>query len=93
MSYEVLLSMEAVEDVLRITMASGSKSEIVNASTQIQEALRSDPVAAGEHLSEGLYQWGVASMAFPVWRRGRGYEASNFSTRAVLRDAPPSLGN
>ena len=55
MSYEVLLSMEAVEDVLRITMASGSKSEIVNASTQIQEALRSDPAAAGEHLSEGLY--------------------------------------
>ncbi len=55
MSYEVLLSMDAVEDVLRITMASGSKSEIVNASTQIQEALRSDPAAAGEHLSEGLY--------------------------------------
>ncbi|MCC7339188.1 MAG: hypothetical protein IT422_29190 [Pirellulaceae bacterium] len=55
MSYEVLLSMDAVEDVLRITMASSSKSEIVNASTQIQEALRSDPAAAGEHLSEGLY--------------------------------------
>ena len=55
MSYEVLLSMDAVEDVLRITMASGSKSEIVNASTQIQEALRSDPAAAGEHLSEDLY--------------------------------------
>ena len=47
--------MDAVEDVLRITMASSSKSEIVNASTQIQEALRSDPAAAGEHLSEGLY--------------------------------------
>lgn len=55
MSYEVLLSMDAVEDVLRITMASSSTSEIVNASTQIQEALRSDPAAAGEHLSEGLY--------------------------------------
>ena len=55
MNYEVVLSMDAVEDVLRITMASGSKSEVVNASTQIQEALRSDPAAAGEHLSEGLY--------------------------------------
>jgi hypothetical protein len=54
-SYEVLLSMDAVEDVLRITMASGSKSEVIKASTQIQEALRSDPSAAGEHLSEGLY--------------------------------------
>ena len=55
MNYDVVLSMEAVEDVLRITMASGSKSEVVNASRQIQEALRSDPAAAGEHLSEGLY--------------------------------------
>jgi hypothetical protein len=54
-NYDVVLSMEAVEDVLRITMASGSKSEVVNASKQIQEALRSDPAAAGEHLSEGLY--------------------------------------
>ncbi len=55
MNYDVVLSMEAVEDVLRITIASGSKSEVVNASRQIQEALRSDPAAAGEHLSEGLY--------------------------------------
>jgi hypothetical protein len=54
-NYDVVLSMDAVEDVLRITMASGEKSEVVNASKQIQEALRSDPVAAGEHLSEGLY--------------------------------------
>ncbi|MGB7345623.1 MAG: hypothetical protein WBD20_15520 [Pirellulaceae bacterium] len=49
------MSMDALEDVLRITMVSGSKSEVVNASTQIQEALKSDPAAAGEHLSEGLY--------------------------------------
>ena len=55
MNYDVVLSMEAVEDVLRITIASGSKSEVVNASRQIQEALRSDPAAAGDHLSEGLY--------------------------------------
>ena len=55
MKYEVLLSLEAVEDVLRITMASASKTEVVNASKQIQEALRFGPVAAGEHLSEGLY--------------------------------------
>ena len=47
--------MDAVEDVLRLTMASGLKSEVVNASKQIQEALRSDPAAAGEHLSEDLY--------------------------------------
>ena len=55
MTYDVVLSMDAVEDVLRVTMASGSKSEIVAASKQIQDALRSDPAAAGEHLSEGLY--------------------------------------
>ena len=55
MNYEVVLSMEAVEDVLRITMASGSKSGVVRASKQIQDALRSDPAASGEHLSEGLY--------------------------------------
>ncbi len=54
MNYDVVLSMEAVEDVLRIAIASGSKSEVVNASRQIKEALRSDPAAAGEHLSEGL---------------------------------------
>ena len=58
MSYKVVLSMEAVEDVLRITMASGAKSKIVIASSQIQEALRADPAEAGEHLSEGLYYIG-----------------------------------
>ena len=55
MIYEVLLSLEAVEDVLRITLASGAKSDVVSASTEMQDALRSDPAAAGEHLSEGLY--------------------------------------
>ena len=55
MNYDVVLSMDAVEDVLRITIAGGSKSEVIRASRQIQEALRSDPAAAGEHLSEGLY--------------------------------------
>ncbi len=55
MSYDVVLSMEAVEDVLRITMASGAKTEVIQASRQLREALRSDPAAAGEHLSEGLY--------------------------------------
>ena len=55
MNYDVVLSMDAVEDVLRIAMASASKLDVVNASKQIQEALRSDPAAAGEHLSEGLY--------------------------------------
>jgi hypothetical protein len=47
--------MDAVEDVLRVTMASGDKSQVVHASRQIQEMLRYDPAAAGEHLSEGLY--------------------------------------
>jgi hypothetical protein len=54
-SYDVGLSLEAVEDVLRITMASQAKSAVVNASKQLQEALREDPAQAGEHLSEGLY--------------------------------------
>jgi hypothetical protein len=54
-SYEVVLSLEAVEDVLRITMNSGGKADVLNASAQMQEALRSDPAGAGEHLSEGLY--------------------------------------
>ena len=55
MKYEVVLSMDAVEDVLRITMASGAKAEVIDASRQIQEALRLDPTAFGDHLSEGLY--------------------------------------
>jgi hypothetical protein len=53
--YEVVLSLEAVEDVLRITLASGAKSNVISASKEMQDALRSDPAAAGEHLSEGLY--------------------------------------
>jgi hypothetical protein len=40
---------------LRITMASASKTHVINASKQIQEGLRFDPAVAGEHLSEGLY--------------------------------------
>ena len=55
MIYDVVFSLDAVEDVLRIAMAGGSKAEIINASKQIQEALRTDPATAGEHLSEGLY--------------------------------------
>ena len=55
MIYGVLLSLEAVEDVLRITLASGAKSDIMSASTEMQDALRSDPSAVGERLSEGLY--------------------------------------
>ena len=55
MNYDVILSMDAVEDVLRITMASSSKSEVVLAAKQLQDALRSHPAATGTHLSEGLY--------------------------------------
>jgi hypothetical protein len=36
-------------------MASGAKSDVISASTKMQDALRADPTAAGEHLSEGLY--------------------------------------
>ena len=55
MNYDVVLSLDAVEDVLRITMASDSKAAVVNSSKQLQDALRTDPADAGEHLSEGLY--------------------------------------
>ena len=55
MNYAVLLSLEAVEDVLRITMGSESKLAVVNASKQVQEALKNDPANGGVHLSEGLY--------------------------------------
>lgn len=55
MTYDVVLSLDAVEDVLRITLASGSKSLVIAASKQIQDALRADPSTAGVHLSEGLY--------------------------------------
>ena len=55
MTYEVILSIEAVEDVLRITMASGAKSQILQASKRIREALKSDPSGEGDFLSEGLY--------------------------------------
>jgi hypothetical protein len=54
-SYAVVLSMEAVEDVLRITMASSTKAAVINASKRLQAALADDPADAGEYLSEGLY--------------------------------------
>jgi hypothetical protein len=54
-SYDVAFSLEAVEDVLRITMATQAKSAIVNASRKLQDALKSHPGEAGVHLSEGLY--------------------------------------
>lgn len=55
MSYAVTFSLEAVEDVLRITMASLTKAAVVNASRQLQDALMYNPADAGVHLSEGLY--------------------------------------
>ena len=55
MSYAVVLSVEAVADVLRVTMASSTKAAVINASKQIQAALTDDPADAGEYLSEGLY--------------------------------------
>jgi mRNA-degrading endonuclease RelE of RelBE toxin-antitoxin system len=54
-SYEVLLSLSAVEDVLRITLSCPSKAVIIEASKQLQEALKTKPRVAGEHLSEGLF--------------------------------------
>jgi hypothetical protein len=53
--YEVKYSLEAVEDVLRIAIASQVKSAVVNASNQLKEVLKDNPAEAGEHLSEGLY--------------------------------------
>ena len=55
MNYGVVLSLEAVEDVLRLTIGSQAKAAVVRASKQLQEALKNDPADAGEHLSEGLY--------------------------------------
>ena len=55
MNYDIILSLEAVEDVLRIIIASRSKAAIVKASEQIEQALANDPADAGKHLSEGLY--------------------------------------
>ena len=55
MNYDVVLSLEAVEDVLRITMASKSKAAIIEASQQLQESLKIEPRETGDHLSEGLY--------------------------------------
>ncbi len=55
MNYDVVLSLEAVQDVLRITISSQSKVSVVNATKQIQVALKDDPADSGEHLSEGLY--------------------------------------
>lgn len=55
MNYDVLFSLEAVDDVSRITIASRAKAAVVNASRRIQEALNNNPAEAGEHLSEGLY--------------------------------------
>lgn len=55
MTYEITFSIEAVEDILRITMASGAKSQVLQASKRIQESLKSDPANEGEFLSEGLY--------------------------------------
>jgi hypothetical protein len=54
-NYEVLFSLEAVEDVLRITMETQAKPAVANASKQLQEALTNNPAQTGEHLSEGLY--------------------------------------
>ena len=55
MKYDVVLSLEAVEDVLRIAMASKSKAAIIEASKQLQESLKIEPRETGDHLSEGLY--------------------------------------
>ncbi|WP_425617826.1 hypothetical protein NA78x_001515 [Anatilimnocola sp. NA78] len=55
MSYAVNFSLEAVEEIMRITMASPAKAAVINASKQLQEALKENPADAGMHLSEGLY--------------------------------------
>jgi len=42
-NYDVMFSLEAVEDVLRITMLSHSKAAVLKASKQIQAALVDNP--------------------------------------------------
>jgi hypothetical protein len=54
-SYGVVPSFEAVEDVLRITVACKSKTAMTDASKRLRTALQNDPADAGDHLSEGLY--------------------------------------
>ena len=54
MNYEAVFSLDAVEDVLRITMASQSKAVVLKASKQTKDVLTDDPADA-EHLSEGSY--------------------------------------
>ncbi len=55
MIYKVILSLEAVEDVLRITMNNQNKASVFNASKLLQEMLTTDPTVTGEYLSEELY--------------------------------------
>ena len=55
MNYQVIFSLEAVEDVLRITLSGQSKTSIVDASSRMQDVLRKYPYEAGMHLHEGLY--------------------------------------
>jgi hypothetical protein len=54
-SYDVRFSLEALDDVLRITMASQARAAVIQATGQLQEVLKDNPAEAGEHLSEGLY--------------------------------------
>lgn len=55
MNYAVILSLEAVEDVLRITLDSQSKAAVIDSTQRVREALQQYPDRAGSHLSEGLY--------------------------------------
>lgn len=55
MSYQVNFSLEAVNDVLRITLLSQTKAAVISASQDLQNALKYDPANSGQHLSEGLY--------------------------------------
>jgi hypothetical protein len=54
-SYNINFSLEALEELFRITMASQAKAAVVNASKQLQEVLKENPAEAGTHLREGLY--------------------------------------
>ncbi len=55
MTYHVILSLNAIEDILRITMFDQSKAVVFEASAQLQSSLAINPKQAGRHLSEGLF--------------------------------------
>ncbi|MCA9187650.1 MAG: hypothetical protein R3E01_29475 [Pirellulaceae bacterium] len=55
MIYDVLFSLDAAAELLRIAGAVGSAVSVLNAVDSIRRKLENDPVVQGTFLSEGLY--------------------------------------